>query len=258
MYDWPELRDATDALWAALRPRLLAAGFEEAPATLARDRPATEVWADPDLLFGQVCGLPQVAGVARPTRIVAAPVYELEGCAPGRYSSALVVRTEGPDTVEGLAGLRFAVNGRDSLSGWAAPLAALGERAIGETVITGAHRASVMAVAEGRADAAAIDAVAWAHARRFEPASQALRVVGWTDSAPAPPFVTSALTESGGRARLRAAFVETLVDPETAAIRAELGLARLVAFADTDYDPVRRLARLVREVARRRPELAPT
>ncbi|HKK35997.1 MAG TPA: PhnD/SsuA/transferrin family substrate-binding protein [Paracoccaceae bacterium] len=248
MYDWPEIRDATDALWAALRPRLAAAGFA-APETLTRDRPPEAVWADLDLLFAQTCGLPYVAGAARPARIVATPDYAAEGCGAGRYSSALVVRRG--EGAPALSGRRFAVNDFGSLSGWAAPLAKLGAAAIGETVLTGAHRASVLAVAEGRADAAAVDAVAWDLARRFEPSAEALEVVGWTDPAPAPPYVTSALTESGGRARLRAALVETLVDAATAAIRAELRLTRIVAFADVDYDPARKLAAGLRAAAGR-------
>jgi ABC-type phosphate/phosphonate transport system substrate-binding protein len=246
LYDWPELRDATDALWAALAAQMRKAGFAP-PDALLRGEAAEGLWSDPDFLFGQVCGLPHVAGDARAARIVCAPVYEAEGCGPGRYSSALVARRGEAAGVEALRGLRFAVNGFDSLSGWAAPVETLGAEAIGEVVETGTHRESIRAVAEGRAEAAAIDAVVWDMARRFEPAAAALEVVGWTGEAPTPPFVTSALRPSGDRARLRAAVVETLVDPATAAIRAELRLARIVALADTDYDPVRRLALLARK-----------
>jgi ABC-type phosphate/phosphonate transport system substrate-binding protein len=253
MYDWPEIRDATDAFWAALRPRIEAAGFA-APEALERTRPAESVWADPDLLFAQTCGLPYVAGAARAARIVATPVYTAEGCGAGRYSSAMVVRRG--EAAAAAAPARFAVNDLGSLSGWAAPLAKLGAAAFEEIVTTGAHRASVVAVAEGRADAAAVDAMAWDLALRFEPAAAALEVAGWTDDAPAPPYVTSSLVESGARAKLRAALVETLVDEATEAIRAELRLARIVAFADVDYDPARRLAAAARDAARGRPELA--
>jgi ABC-type phosphate/phosphonate transport system substrate-binding protein len=197
-----------------------------------------------------------VAGDARATRIICAPVYETEGCGAGRYSSAIVARRGRAAGPEALRGARFAVNGFDSLSGWALLLDALGADGIGEVEATGSHRASVQAVAEGRADAAAIDAVVWDLAQRFEPAARELEVVGWTAEAPAPPFVTSALRGSGERARMRAALVETLVAPETAAIRAELRLARIVALADPDYDPARRLASLVRAAAGGRPEFA--
>ena len=256
MYDWPELRAETDAFWAALSARLARIGLP-APERLDRDRPAAEVWADPALLFSQTCGLPYVAGAARGTRIVAAPVYAVEGCGAGTYRSALVTRRDGPSRAEDLSGARFAANGPDSLSGWALLLALVGPEAIGAVVWTGAHRASVIAVAEGRADAAAVDAVAWDFAERFEPAAAELQVIAWTPAAPALPFVTSSLTPSGDRARIRAALVDTLVDGATAELRRELRLSRIVAFADTDYDEARRLAALVRAAAVARPELIP-
>lgn len=249
MYDWPELRAETDALWAALAPRIAAAGMDP-PEALNRDRSAAEIWSDPALLFAQTCGLPYVAGAARATRLICTPVYEVEGCGAGRYASALVARPGPvPDQV------RFAANGPDSLSGWAAPLAHLGEAAIAEIIWTGAHRASIAAVLEGRADLAAIDGVAWSFAKRFDPGAFALQVVGWTDPLPALPFVTSAARPSGERARLRAALVETLADAETAPLREALGLARIVAFADTDYDPVRETARRAAAQLARRPDL---
>lgn len=254
LYDWPELRDATDAFWAALGGRLRDIGLP-APEALDRTRPAAGIWADPDLLFSQTCGLPHVAGTAAATRLICAPSYDAEGCGAGRYSSAIVARRGAADNLDALRGGRFAANGPDSLSGWAALLDAMEPAAVGEVVWTGAHRASILAVAEGRAEAAAIDALCWDMAQRFEPAAKELRVLGWTAAAPAPPFVTSALTATGDRARIRAALVETLVDPETAAIRQELRLARIVAFGDPDYDAARALARLVRAAAVARPEL---
>lgn len=254
LYDWPELRDVTDALWAALGARLRDVGLP-APETLDRDAPAAAQWGDPALLFSQTCGLPHVAGAARATRLICAPTYEVEGCGAGRYASAIVARRGGATDLDGLRGGRFAANGSDSLSGWAALIDAIEPAAIGEVLWTGAHRASVIAVAEGRAEAAAIDALCWDMAKRFEPAAAELVVLGWTRPAPAPPFVTSALTASGDRARIRAALVETLVDPDTASIRTELRLARIVAFADTDYDAARALAQLVRVAEAARPEL---
>ncbi len=237
MYDWPEVRDATDAFWAALSARLTEAGVS-APDALDRARPEAETWADATLLFSQACGMDHVAGAARATRVIATPVYESEGCGGGRYSSAFVARKGAADDLL-RAAAPFAANSEGSLSGWVAPALHLGAGAIGDVIWTGSHRASVVAVAEGKADLAAIDAVAWDLARRFEPAAEELAVIGWTDQLPAPPFVTSALTPSGVRAKLRAQLVETLVDPETEALRHELRLARIVAFADTDYDPVR-------------------
>ena len=47
----------------------------------------------------------------------------------------------------------------------------------------------MLAVVEGRADLAAIDAVAWSLAASHEPAVDDLRIIGWTEPLPAPPLV---------------------------------------------------------------------
>ena len=126
----------------------------------------------------------------------------------------------------------MAFNGLDSQSGVqtlreaVAPLAG-GAPFFGGGVETGAHRASMRAVADGRADCAAIDAVCWAMAGRYEhEAVSRLRVVHVTAPAPALPFVTR---HGGPVAAVRAAleeavdagygeplFVEGLADPDPA------------------------------------------
>ena len=57
MYDWPGVRDETDALWTAIRTALLDTGLD-APEALTRDIDLMEAWLSPDLLLGQTCGLP--------------------------------------------------------------------------------------------------------------------------------------------------------------------------------------------------------
>ena len=61
-----------------------------------------------------------------------------------------------------------------------------------ELVKTGGHRASIRAVAEGRADVAAVDAKAWGLALRFEPSARELAVAGWTTRRKGLPFVAAA------------------------------------------------------------------
>lgn len=100
-----------------------------------------------------------------------------------------------------LRNLRFAFNDRNSMSGHIAlarDLAAAGEIAEdgfasfwSELVETGAHRASVRAVADGRADVAAIDCRSWAYCLAFEPAAKELTVAGWTAPRLGLPFITS-------------------------------------------------------------------
>ena len=59
---------------------------------------------------------------------------------------------------------------------------------------SGGHRGSIVAIAEGRSDVAAIDCESWALAQRFEPAAQKVMVVGWTGRRKGLPFITAART----------------------------------------------------------------
>jgi ABC-type phosphate/phosphonate transport system substrate-binding protein len=220
MYDWPEERAATDAWYAALRARL-----PDLPAALTRDRDLHDLWRDPALVFGQACWGPLRAGLSAHLRVLAQPDY---GDVPGGrgpfYRSAVVARTGAPATVPpgpgaalpALAG-RLAFNERESLSGWLALAEDAGDPGgwAAALVETGSHRESVRAVAEGRADLAAIDARSWALALRHESCAAALVVVGWTAERPGLPYVTARATPPERVAALRAALIEMGAHPAT-------------------------------------------
>lgn len=237
LYDWPEIREETNAFWSALARRLRARGFE-APAALDRGYRAAEDRAD--LLFAQVCGLPCVRGVAPSARLLATPCYAVPGCEGANYSSAIIVRKGDPRGRKALAEGVVAANDDGSMSGWLAVLAEVGGAP--RVVWTGAHRRSVVAVAEGRADAAAIDAVAFDLARRFVPEAEAVEVVGWTRSLPAPTYITSAAHGPEEVAAIRAALDETLADPGLAPTLKALRLAGVRHLEEGDYDPIREIA----------------
>jgi ABC-type phosphate/phosphonate transport system substrate-binding protein len=230
MYDFPELAAATDALWAALAAGLRRRGVA-APGRLTR--PAGDLhahWRDPDLLLSQCCMGPVALTLGGAVRVIAHPVYDAEGCEGPTYRSALVARAaDAGRTLGEFRGRTAAVNGPDSLSGRHALREALAPfgpgRFFGGVVVTGAHRASARAVAEGRADLAAIDCVSWALIGRVEPAlAERLTVVGWTAPAPSLPLVTAAGTPPAAAAALRDAVAETFAAPGTAEARATLGL----------------------------------
>jgi ABC-type phosphate/phosphonate transport system substrate-binding protein len=228
MYDWPEVRASTDAFWICLRAALEARGIA-APARLTR---GADHWRNPGLVLGQTCGLPYRRGLHAAVTLIGAPDYGLEGCPPGRYRSALVVRADDPrecprDFVEA----RYACNSNCSQSGHAALNEALGPLAPARGLLTGAHRASVIAVAQARADIAAIDAVSWRLARAWEPAAARLRVLGWTRPGPGLPMITA-----GGRDP--APFAGAIGDAIAALApshRAALGLAGFVRLRPVDY-----------------------
>ena len=192
MYDWPEIRQATDAVWAGIRSHLSRRGID-APAALDRSADPEPLWLHPDLVLSQTCGYPYATGLAGKVALVATPAHAATGARPGHYFSVLVARGgDAPDKLADLAGRRFAFNMVHSQSGFAAPvrlLAAGGHASLPPPLETGAHRASIRAVARGEADWAAIDAVTWELAKRHEPAAAGLTVFAATPETPGLPLI---------------------------------------------------------------------
>jgi ABC-type phosphate/phosphonate transport system substrate-binding protein len=250
MYDWPGIRDRTDAFWAEVAARLRARGIA-APEALTRDLGHVASWSHPDLLLGQTCGLPWISGLCGDAVIVARPDYGLPEASGGSYRSVLVVRADtaespGPDALLARAGCRVAVNEWRSYSGHIALRAHLaglrggaGEPFFGAAVISGGHRDSARMVARGLADIAALDGVVWALLRAEEPETASrLAAIGQTDPAPALPFITAAR-----HAELREPLAEALAGA-AAALPFAPGLPRAVAAASgDDYLPIREATR---------------
>jgi ABC-type phosphate/phosphonate transport system substrate-binding protein len=181
------------------------------PATLPPDEFDQHVaWLHPDLFLAQTCWGPMGLGLERHVQVVGQPDYSaFEGGQGAFYSSALVMRghahvgapTDGRASLrlDLLRGRRFAYNDADSMSGilgLTRDLEAMGETLdlFSERIESGGHRASVIAVAEGRADVAAIDCRSLALAQRLEPAAQNVQIVGWTMRRKGLPFITARTT----------------------------------------------------------------
>lgn len=128
MYDWPEVRAETDALWARIRDHLRGEGIaapdrlvrrnadmpqvpggirDEAGRQIAPD-PATlppqeldlhTLWRHPRLLFAQTCWGPMELGLAGHVRVVVQPDYsDFDGGKGEFYSSAILMRREEPSS----------------------------------------------------------------------------------------------------------------------------------------------------------------
>ncbi|MBP7241905.1 PhnD/SsuA/transferrin family substrate-binding protein [Amaricoccus sp.] len=228
MYDWPEVRDHTNALWAGLRDALRARGLA-APEALSRD---AMHWTAPALALSQTCALPLQLGLSQRVTLIGAPDYGHPACPPGYYRSALVVRADDRrEAAEELAAARFAYNSTDSQSGWGALVAALGRLDPDQGLATGAHRDSVRAVAAGKAEVAAIDAQSWRLALAWEPSAAQLRVAGWTRPTPGTPFVTAGGRDPAPFAAACAEAIATVAPP----VRAALGLAGFAALTPAHY-----------------------
>lgn len=220
MYDRPDLTGATDHYWALIRDGLRARGMDAPEALRRGDEDLMPLWLTPDLVLAQTCGFPYRARLHGKVRLVGTPDFGVEGCPPGYYRSVLVARADDPRT--GLAafdGIPIAYNEGLSQSGWAAPqnhAAALGLR-FPAGIMTGSHAASLVAVAEGRADLAALDAVTFRLLSRSAPAA-AVKVLGMTDPTPGLPYICAEAVDADAVFDAIAAAIEALDADDRAAL----------------------------------------
>ena len=234
MYDRAEVQGANDRLWALIRDRLRA-GNLPAPDGLTRgDLAYMPGWLRPDLVLGQTCGYPYRARLHGKVALIGTPDYGVEGCAPGHYRSVLVARAGDPRDIAAFNGIQIAYNDPLSQSGWAAPqthAAKLGLH-FPAGLQTGAHIASARAVAEGRADLAALDAVTWGMIQDHDPDLGAtLRVAALTEPAPGLPYIAAL----GADAEATFAAVSDAIANLSAADRVLLHLKSLIRIPAEAY-----------------------
>jgi hypothetical protein len=196
MYWQPETAAAWRAVWADVQAASRAEGVDLPDLTPPENIPApwTAHWLRDDLVLSQTCSLPLRTALRDRVSYVGTFDFGLGG-PPGSYHSVLVTRDAAmPRSVDVLA-----LNGTDSQSGYAAgcdalegggPETAFAQRAA-RLVETGGHRASLRAVAEGRADAAYLDAVSHRIAARLEPQAEKTQVAGRTPPTPGLPLITA-------------------------------------------------------------------
>ncbi len=228
MYDRPEAAPANDRLWARIRDELAGRGVD-APETLDRSMDIFEAWTHEDLLLSQSCSLPFRAMLADRVSIVGAPDIMLTNCPAGYYCSVLVARAgDRRREFAEFDGAVLAYNDQFSQSGWVAPMQEAAQCGISFSGFTrtSSHEASVEAVADGRADIAAIDAHSWRLIRRFDPAAAGLREISRTGCTPGLPLITA-----------RKELVQTLFEAVQSAIR-------LTPASDLGLIPFRGLVRL--------------
>jgi hypothetical protein len=192
MYARPELDVAHASFWQCLRAACATRGIE-APEKLAQSAGEFAVWEDPTLVLSQTCGMPYRTRLRDKVQLVLTPDYGLDGCPPGYYRSALVVRAQDPRRhLHDFADATLAYNMRHSQSGFAA-LYAHAERLgfwFTRRTESGGHACSARMVAQGAADIAAIDAQTWRLLQRYEPWAAQLRVLDYTAPTPGLPYIT--------------------------------------------------------------------
>ncbi len=106
-------------------------------------------------------------------------------------------------------------------------------------IVTGSHEASLEAVAEGRADLAAIDCVTFGLMKRLRPGLIGrVAVVAESVASPGLPFIAAAGLPESTAAAVRQALFAALADPGLAAPLGALGLTGVRLTTSADYQRI--------------------
>lgn len=229
---------------------------------LVADLPADEQdqWVDEgriQVVF--TCGLPYARKADRQPPLLcllAAPVLAEQRYQDRPiYFSDIIVRADSAyQTFEDLRGARFAYNETYSWSGYVLAcyyLRSLGESTafFGEMVASGSHANSMAWVADGLADAAAIDSVVLAMEAMQRPERvAAFRVIEQLGPSPMPPVAASTRLDESLYQGLKQALLRMHTDRRGQAILKQGGARRFAPVGDHDYDSIRQIIRTLPEL----------
>lgn len=233
MYCYPQLEAAHDRFWALIRQGL-AAGGVPSPPRLSRNADERAVWNHPQLVLSQTCGMPYRLFLHGSVQLVGTPDYGLQACPAGYYRSALVVRANDNRTaVRDFADARFAYNSEHSQSGFAAPWWHVQAHGFwfARRLAVGQHLEAARAVADGRADIAALDAVSWLLMTEHTGLGTQLRVLEWTIPTPGLPYICARDADVG----VTFAALDSAIRELSEQDRQALHLQGLVKIPERDY-----------------------
>ena len=232
MYDWPEVREATEEWWHGLSRHL------GATVDLDRSPDHFAAWRRDDLFFSQTCGYPFTHEFKGLLKYITTPHYAVPGCVGAGYCSFVFARFDQPP--DSFRGGTAAVNNPDSMSGMLAlklvfaPFARAGNF-FDRAIETGSHVNSMIAVRDGRADICAIDAVCVAMALRYRPDYlDGLVEIARSPTVPSLPYVT----RNGDVEHMRRALVAAFAGPDLQACREQLFLSGQSVLPPTAYDRI--------------------
>jgi phosphonate transport system substrate-binding protein len=163
------------------------------------------------------------------------------------YQSYLIVPKDSPyRRLEDLKGRVFAFTDPDSNTGakvprfWLMKMGQTPESFFTRTIFTYSHDNSILAVAKGLVDGAAVDGHQWEYFERFNPAhTSRTRVILKSQPFGGPPLVASARLRDGVRLNIRELVLSMHNDPEGRRILEKLLIDRFVAPREEWYEPAR-------------------
>jgi phosphonate transport system substrate-binding protein len=201
-----------------------------------------------DLAF--ICSGPYATGKGKyGFQLLATP--EIQGS--HFYQAYLIVNRESRiETLEDLKGRTFAFTDPDSHTGklvptyWLTELHQRPETFFGKAIYTYSHDNSILAVAKGLVDGAAVDGLVWEYYQRTNPAlTSATRVIRRSDPYGIPPLVASSSVPSDLKDRVRELVLTMHEDPEGRQILQNLLIDRFIAPREEWYDSIRQLEQRV-------------
>lgn len=201
-------------------------------------------WRSDSLLLSQTCGFPLVTQLPE-VQTVGCFHYAASGCEGFYYRSLLIAREENArQTLADFRGRVAACNSVDSQSGYnalrklVAPLAE-GGAFFSSVVLSGSHRQSLVAIAQNRADIAAIDCVSWALLQRHEPELLAgLAVIGSSPLTPGLPLISAKQTSAHALEQLRDTLSELVSSPRYRGLCDALLITGFSPIAREAYSPL--------------------
>jgi phosphonate transport system substrate-binding protein len=165
------------------------------------------------------------------------------------YRSYLIVNKDSAfQRLEDLRGRTFAFTDPDSHTGklvpthWLSEMNEQPETFFAKTIYTYSHDNSILAVARGLVDGAAVDSLVWEYYRERSPSITAkARVIRQSDPYGIPPVVASKVLSSERKARITQVLFAMHQDPSGRKILQELLIDRFVAPQEEWYDSIRQL-----------------
>jgi phosphonate transport system substrate-binding protein len=195
-----------------------------------------------DLAF--ICSGPYASTKAR-YGFVPLAVPEVQGST--FYQSYLIVNKNSPfQGLKSLKGHSFAFTDPESNSGklvptfWLAELNEQPETFFSKVIYTYSHDNSIMAVARGLVDGAAVDGLVWEYYQATNPGfTSKTRIIKKSEPYGIPPLVASGQFPSSERERLQQALLTMHQNPEGKKILAGLMIERFLPLQEEWYETIR-------------------